>query len=77
MENLKEIVKQYVAEAAESSLKDEEKKAQVTEKVTAWLNDKIDVPILTEEMEGKLLGYVVSALIELAYELLTKGLEEA
>jgi RNA polymerase-interacting CarD/CdnL/TRCF family regulator len=62
-----EMIRDLIESAAEKALTNEEKKAEVLEKATAWLNERVDIPLLSEATEAKVFGVILSALIEVVY----------
>jgi RNA polymerase-interacting CarD/CdnL/TRCF family regulator len=62
-----EMIRDLIESAAEKALTNEEKKAEVLAAATAWLNERVDIPLLSESTEAKIFGVILSALIEVVY----------
>jgi RNA polymerase-interacting CarD/CdnL/TRCF family regulator len=62
-----EMIRDLIESAAEKALTNEEKKAEVLAAATAWLNERVDIPLLSEATEAKVFGVILSALIEVVY----------
>lgn len=62
-----EMIRDLIESAAEKALTNEEKKAEVLAAATAWLNERVDIPLLSEATEARIFSVILSALIEVVY----------
>jgi RNA polymerase-interacting CarD/CdnL/TRCF family regulator len=62
-----EMIRDLIESAAEKALTNEEKKAEVLAAATAWLNERVDIPLLSESTEARIFSVILSALIEVVY----------
>jgi RNA polymerase-interacting CarD/CdnL/TRCF family regulator len=62
-----EMIRDLIESAAEKALTNEEKKAEVLAAATSWLNERVDIPLLSESTEARIFSVILSALIEVVY----------